>query len=60
MSDLLEMYAQGLWAYISDKSQVPVLQPICNTSVKAESLYANTTVASCLKDVIMVTQQVTS
>ena len=46
MSDLPEMYAQGLWAYISDKSQVPVLQPICNTSVKAESLYANTTVAT--------------
>ena len=31
--DLPEMYARGLWAYLSEKSQVPMLQLIFNTSI---------------------------
>ena len=33
--------ARGLWAYISGKSRVPLLQLLCNTFVKADSLNAN-------------------
>ena len=66
MSDLPEMYAQRQ-AYISGKSRVPMLQLICNTSVKvkADNLNANTSgitrfvIYACLKDLIMVRQQVT-
>ena len=32
------------WAYISGKSLVPMLQPLCNTSCKADSLNANTNI----------------
>jgi len=51
--------AQGLQAYISGKSQVPMLQLLCNTS-KAGSLDADTSVVTvsfiyaCLEDSIMV------
>ena len=57
--------AQGLRAYISDKSRVLMLQLICNTSIQADSLDANTSVTTgfilyaCLKDSIIVRQQVT-
>ena len=34
--------AQRLWAYISGKSQVPVLQLFCNTSGKVDSLHTST------------------
>ena len=62
-SDLPEMYVQSLRAYISGKSRVPMLQLICNTSIKADSLNANTSgitgfvIYACLKDAIMVRQQ---
>jgi len=52
------------WAYISGKSQVPMLQLLCNTSFKANSLNANTSmstgffICACLKGPIMVMQQV--
>ena len=51
--------ALGLWAYISGKSQVPMLQLLCNTSSKADSLDANMSLTAelylyaCLKDLIM-------
>ena len=45
-------------------SQVPMLQLLCNTSVEANSLNANTSVSTgflyaCLKGPVMVMQQVT-
>ena len=71
-SDLPEMYAQSPRAQPEHcghtflaKSQVPMLQLICNTSVKADSLNADTSgiigfvIYTCLKDSIMVRQQVT-
>ena len=33
MSDLPDMYAQSPMAYISGKSQVPMLQLICNIAL---------------------------
>ena len=54
-SDLPEMYAhtaQGLQTYISGKSQVSMLQLLCNIFIIANSLNAN-------MSVIMVMQQVT-
>ena len=48
--------ARGLLVYISGKSRVLVLQLLCNTSSKADSLNANTNVTTvfylyaCLKD----------
>ena len=53
--------AQGLWAYISGKSQVPMLQLLCNT-YKANSLNTNMSTSTwffihaCLKGQIMVMQ----
>jgi len=50
------------WAYISGKSQVPMLKLLCNTS-KDDSLDVNTSVVTvpfiyaCLEDSIMVRQQ---
>jgi len=52
--------ARGLRAYISGKLKVPMLQLLCNTSGKADSVNANTNVTTgfylyaCLKDSIMV------
>jgi len=54
--------ALGLWAYISGKSLVPMLQLLCNT-FKADSLDANTSVVNAsftyasLEDLIMARQQ---
>ena len=61
-SDLSDMCAQSLRAagiYISGKSQVPMLQLLCNTSSKADNLNVNTSVITrfflyaCLKGSIM-------
>ena len=58
MSDLPDIYAQR--AYKSGKSQVPMLQLICNTSGGADSLIAYVNVitqsflCTCLKDLIIV------
>ena len=38
--------ARGLRAYISGKSQVPMLQLICNTFVQVDSLDVNTSVTN--------------
>jgi len=60
MNDLPDMpKARGLQAYKSGKSRVPMLQLLCNTSGKADSLNAYTIVITgfylyaCLKDSIM-------
>jgi len=58
MSDLLDIYVSPK----SVKLQVPMLQLLCNTFGKADSLNANTNVTTvtgfylyaCLKDLIMV------
>ena len=60
MNDLPDMYAQSPRAYVSAKSQVLMLQLLCNTSAKADSLNANTNVTArlclnaCLNDSIMI------
>ena len=57
--------ARGLRTYILGKSRVPMLQLICNTSVQADNLDANTHVTTgfilyaYLKYSTMVKQQVT-